>query len=331
MTDMQIAQFDYQQLDTETRIAIQQRTGEIKALMKRTAQDIIEIGQKLIEVKERLGHGGFGAWLETEFGWGTTTAWRFMNVAEKFSNLENLPNFAPSTLYLLAEPSTPDEARREVIDRAQTGERITHTKAKEIVRSHQNIDDIPPHPDPFIDRWRHYDTIEEYMDTLTQEEWEEAKRRAAPSTPIIEPNKTPIDRFVNHEMTHEEFRDFLKANKHLAFPDEETDQAAYEELIDSLTEQQLEEMYPARKRQPDQPRPYAPQHATAARFESTVAFQQGDSQPEELARRDRERFEQVSEAIRNLKMLSTVDQLGQAIRKQYGPQERVILIRILQD
>ena len=39
----------YAALDTETRIIVQQRTSEIKALMKRAATDIIEIGQKLIE------------------------------------------------------------------------------------------------------------------------------------------------------------------------------------------------------------------------------------------------------------------------------------------
>src|SRR3972149_2787735 len=137
---MQLQLFDYQQLDTETREIVQQRTSEIKALMKRTAQDIIEIGQKLIEVKERLPHGAFGDWLESEFEWKTTTAWNFMRVTEKFSNFENLPNFAPSALYLLAAPSTPDEARQEAIEQAQNGKPITYTQAKEIVNSYKTID-----------------------------------------------------------------------------------------------------------------------------------------------------------------------------------------------
>lgn len=51
----QLALFDYDALDTETRIVVQQRTTEIKALMKRAASDIIEIGQKLIEVKRFVG------------------------------------------------------------------------------------------------------------------------------------------------------------------------------------------------------------------------------------------------------------------------------------
>ena len=38
---------------------VQQRTSEIKTLMRRTAQDIVEIGLKLVEVNDRLEHGLF--------------------------------------------------------------------------------------------------------------------------------------------------------------------------------------------------------------------------------------------------------------------------------
>jgi hypothetical protein len=39
----------YASLDVKTRIVVQQRTSEIKTLLRQTAQDIIEIGQKMIE------------------------------------------------------------------------------------------------------------------------------------------------------------------------------------------------------------------------------------------------------------------------------------------
>jgi hypothetical protein len=39
MTALQVTMFDYAALDTETRITVQQRTTEIKALMKRAATD----------------------------------------------------------------------------------------------------------------------------------------------------------------------------------------------------------------------------------------------------------------------------------------------------
>jgi hypothetical protein len=64
----------YSRLDAETCIVVQQRSSEIKAPMRRSAQDIVEIGQKLIEVKARLGHGLFQAWPCTEFEWSESAA-----------------------------------------------------------------------------------------------------------------------------------------------------------------------------------------------------------------------------------------------------------------
>jgi len=134
-TEAQI--FNYNKLNSETYIFVQQRTSEIKALMRRTAQDIIEIGLKLTEVKEELGHGNFIKWLDTEFGWSGATATRFMQVGNqfKFVKLTNL-EIAASALYLLARPSTPEEARQEALERAFQGEVITHTLAKQICFHH---------------------------------------------------------------------------------------------------------------------------------------------------------------------------------------------------
>ncbi|MHC4397147.1 MAG: DNA N-6-adenine-methyltransferase [Planctomycetota bacterium] len=133
----QLGLFEYDQLEQNDRHFIQGRTLEIKSLVKRSARDIVEIGLKLIEVKERLPHGMWGEWLDREFGWTQMTAFRFMNVAIKFNNLLNLENFGQSALYLLASPSTPEEAIGEAIDRATQGETITHKTAKEIVKNHK--------------------------------------------------------------------------------------------------------------------------------------------------------------------------------------------------
>ena len=136
--DTQITLFDYAVLDPETRIVVQQRTEEIRALVRRSAQDIIDIGNKLIDVKARLEHGKFRAWLAAEFEWGDWTAAKFMAVAKEFKcvNFTHL-NVAPSALYLLASDETPDEARTEALERAEQGERITYTAAREIVQEHK--------------------------------------------------------------------------------------------------------------------------------------------------------------------------------------------------
>ena len=144
--------FDYASLDAETSQLVQQHTGEIRALMKRTAQGIIEVGQKLIEVKERLGHGRFGDWLEAEFDWSYETAARFVRVCIQFKsvNLADL-SIAPSALYVLAAPSTPVSVREEAIARAEAGESITYTAAKAIKQKYATPPTKPkaePKPEP---------------------------------------------------------------------------------------------------------------------------------------------------------------------------------------
>lgn len=123
--------FNYAALNSDTQVVVQQHTREIKSLLRRTAQDIFDIGQKLLEVKAQLGHGHFRTWLKAEFDWSIWTATKFMQVADKFKcvNFTHL-DIAPSALYELAAPSTPDTVRSEAIERALGGETITYSLAK---------------------------------------------------------------------------------------------------------------------------------------------------------------------------------------------------------
>lgn len=136
--------FQYDRLDSTKRVIVQQRTSEIKSLMRKTAQDIVEIGHKLIEVKNELPHGEFLNWLESEFGWTDRTAQRFMNVANSFKN-DNLSdlNIGTSALYMLSEPSTPEPARQEAIERAEKGESVSYSDAKELKKRYDRPHDRP--------------------------------------------------------------------------------------------------------------------------------------------------------------------------------------------
>ena len=116
------------------------RTIEIKALIHRTNRNLLEIGQKLIEVKQHLGHGNFGAWLKSEFDWSQDTAERCMNVAKNLPHIPTGAEFESNALYLLASPSTSREAREEALSIAESGEKITHTLAKSIVEWHKQDD-----------------------------------------------------------------------------------------------------------------------------------------------------------------------------------------------
>ena len=84
-------------------------------------------------MKEQLGHRRFRAWLKAEFDWSVRTATRFMQVATQFkcAKLAHL-NIAVSDLYLLAETSTLEEARKQALEIATKGENVNDAKAKTI-------------------------------------------------------------------------------------------------------------------------------------------------------------------------------------------------------
>lgn len=132
---IQLTLFDYNALDLEDKIVVQQKTEEIKVLMRRTAQDVFDIGQKLSEIKNRLGHGHFGNWLKAEFDWSERTAQNFIRVYESFKS-ENIAdlNFSQTALYVLA--AAPEEARLEAIELAKE-KAIPLAEVKEIVEKHK--------------------------------------------------------------------------------------------------------------------------------------------------------------------------------------------------
>ncbi|MEM9092406.1 MAG: DUF3102 domain-containing protein [Cyanobacteria bacterium P01_F01_bin.53] len=126
------ALFDYDSLDAGQRSIIQQRTGEIRERLRRSAQDVWEIGQKLSDVRSRLKYGQFLTWIKAEFGWSQRTAYNFINVYEtfgdRFANLAKV-NIATSLLYQLASPSVSEELREQILRAAEQGDTMT---AKEL-------------------------------------------------------------------------------------------------------------------------------------------------------------------------------------------------------
>jgi hypothetical protein len=76
--------FNYDVLETEVAEQAQSAAARIREKVKRTVEDIIEVGKDLLAVKEALPHGAFGRWLKAEFGWGERMAQNFMSVAERF-------------------------------------------------------------------------------------------------------------------------------------------------------------------------------------------------------------------------------------------------------
>jgi hypothetical protein len=74
------------------------------------------ICRKLVEVKERVGHGKYTAFVTERLGWSERSGRRFVEVYELFkaANLAGLEalQIDASSLYLIAAPSTPGAGAR---------------------------------------------------------------------------------------------------------------------------------------------------------------------------------------------------------------------------
>jgi Protein of unknown function (DUF3102) len=112
---------------------VREAADRIRSRMMQTVQGVMEIGRDLIAVKERLGHGNFLSWIHREFKMADKSAQRFMSVAERFGDkFDSVSNLTLTALYELAAPSTPEEVRAEVAERAAAGESVTSAEVKEL-------------------------------------------------------------------------------------------------------------------------------------------------------------------------------------------------------
>lgn len=115
--------------------AVREATERIRLRLVRTTMDIIETGQDLREVKAILGHGSFGGWLKTEFGWSSRTAERLMLAARwAAGKSDTVSNLEASALYLLSASNTPARATEAVLARLKTGEPMPLATVRQIVR-----------------------------------------------------------------------------------------------------------------------------------------------------------------------------------------------------
>jgi hypothetical protein len=112
--------FDYSALPADLARTVQAATARLHSVVKRTTQDIIEIGRDLRAVKSALGHGRFGTWLQVEFAMSESSADRFMRAASWAEN-RHVTNLPPTALYLLSARSTPRSVEDAVLAQMAAG------------------------------------------------------------------------------------------------------------------------------------------------------------------------------------------------------------------
>jgi hypothetical protein len=110
------------------------------------AEGLVEIGFRLTEAKELVGHGNWLLWLERNFRWTERTAQRYMSVYElvaKYDIMSDL-DLPMTTLVQLAAPSTPPEAIETVAERTEAGEKLTGADVKDIIDEAKSSSDTKP-------------------------------------------------------------------------------------------------------------------------------------------------------------------------------------------
>lgn len=178
--------FDYSQIEVAHRAAVREAAQEIKARAQRVQSDLIEIGKRLLAIKEILPHNKFGAWCQAEFDMSHRMAQNLMNVARTYGNKpgEKISLFSPSVLYLLSGPDVPDEARDEAERRAQAGEKITVADAKAIAAAQR----APDKPEPgYVPIWNIEQLVKRWLRSMEEE------GKNADAVLAITKNLTPCD------------------------------------------------------------------------------------------------------------------------------------------
>lgn len=88
---------------------VEQIAVEINFYKAQTVQNIIEIGRRLIEAKERLPHGAWADWLKDAVEFSQQTATNFMNIARQYGNSQPVGNLSYTKLIALLQ--VPEEDR----------------------------------------------------------------------------------------------------------------------------------------------------------------------------------------------------------------------------
>lgn len=100
----------------------------IRARLRRTVEDMIYVGDRLLEARPLVAHGQWAVWVEANIEMPIRMAQKWMNVAQRVQLKSAILTQIPySGLLALAAPSTPDAAIDEVLRRA---EEEPHTKFK---------------------------------------------------------------------------------------------------------------------------------------------------------------------------------------------------------
>ena len=108
-------------------------------LAEQTAQNIIEIGKTMLEVKNNIPYGDFQNWLENHVHYSRRTAYNFMKVAEEFKDVQPIAHLGIKKL--LALTGLEPEERENIINDYDL-EKMTVKQVEEVVKMEKQLESI---------------------------------------------------------------------------------------------------------------------------------------------------------------------------------------------
>ena len=129
-----VAPFAYSALPAAVAEDLRRGAASIRTRITKTTADIIETGRELADAKERLDHGQFAAWVQSEVGIAVRTAQAYMAAARladaKGATVALLP---PTTVHRLAQKSAPVNVVETVVSQAEAGKIVPDTAVVEML------------------------------------------------------------------------------------------------------------------------------------------------------------------------------------------------------
>src|SRR5262245_4777607 len=119
------------ELDREAK-AIQSYIDRGNANVAKAADHYAKAGERLLRVKERVGHGQWLPWLQQHFSWSEDTAERYVRIYECLRNSADLRNLGLpiGVVDELSKRNTPEGMIDSVIKRAKQGETFTQQEVR---------------------------------------------------------------------------------------------------------------------------------------------------------------------------------------------------------
>jgi hypothetical protein len=126
--------WDYSAIENEAPTEIIQAAAvQIKTVLRRTAENVIELGKLLTVVRDNIPHGSWESWVIAEIGVSTSTAGNWVRAYKHADQFRAIANLSPTAVYTLAGADVPAEAIETVNRLAESGERVTKADVDLIV------------------------------------------------------------------------------------------------------------------------------------------------------------------------------------------------------